>query len=193
MKNSFYSFLKRYFLLKYITIQFFLFLVFLLNFLVNFFPFHFWKKFICFLFGIKIGRHSTLCSRIRFLGIGNCTIGNRSIINQCCTIDNRSKLEIGSNVSIAANSAIWTRGHDVNNNNFKITSKPVFIDDYVCIFSNCTILPGVNLQKGCVVYPGSVVFKSFSEDSIIGGNPAKFIKYRTNNYTYKIDANFWFN
>lgn len=193
MKNNLYIFIKKYSFIKYLAIQFFLFLVLLLNLLINISPFHFWKKFICFLFGIKIGKGVTLCSHIRFLGIGNCTIGDNSIINRNCVIDNRYKINIGSNVSIAANSSIWTQGHNVNDYNFSITSKPVVIGNYVCVFSNCIILPGVILKKGCVVYPGSVVYKSFPKNSVIGGNPAKFLKLRNENYTYNINAQFWFN
>ncbi len=41
------------------------------------------------------------------------------------------------------------------------------------------ILKGVVLGEGVVVASGSVVTKSFDDYSIIGGNPAKFIRKTT--------------
>ena len=50
------------------------------------------------------------------------------------------------------------------------------IGDRVWIGDKATILPGVRLGSGCVVAANSVVTKSFPENCIIGGVPAKLIK-----------------
>ena len=49
------------------------------------------------------------------------------------------------------------------------------------IGARVTILPGVKIKKGCIIGAGAVVTKSFEEYSVIGGNPAKLIKYRKGN------------
>jgi acetyltransferase-like isoleucine patch superfamily enzyme len=56
--------------------------------------------------------------------------------------------------------------------------KPVSIGDDCWIGVNSVILPGVTLGKGCVVAAGAVVASSFSEYSIVGGVPARLLKYR---------------
>lgn len=59
------------------------------------------------------------------------------------------------------------------------TSKgPIIVQDEVWIGTDTTILSGVTLEKGCIVAAGSVVTKTVPAFSIVGGNPAKVIKYR---------------
>jgi acetyltransferase-like isoleucine patch superfamily enzyme len=56
--------------------------------------------------------------------------------------------------------------------------KPVTIGDDCWIGVNAVILPGVTLGKGCVVAAGAVVTGSFAEYSVIGGVPARLLRYR---------------
>lgn len=39
-----------------------------------------------------------------------------------------------------------------------------------------TILPGVNIGKGCIIAAGSVVTKDVPDNTMVGGVPAKQIK-----------------
>jgi maltose O-acetyltransferase len=55
--------------------------------------------------------------------------------------------------------------------------KPVVIDD-VWIGGHVIILPGVHIGKGAIVGAGAVVTKDVPEYAIVGGSPAKVIKYR---------------
>lgn len=56
----------------------------------------------------------------------------------------------------------------------------IVINDDVWIGINCTIMSGVTIGKGAIIAAGSVVTKDVDEYSIVGGNPAKLIKYRFN-------------
>lgn len=60
----------------------------------------------------------------------------------------------------------------------------VIVEDYVWIGTNVTLCPGVHISRGCLVAAGSVCVKSkeYPPYTIIGGNPAKVIKYR---FTYE--------
>ena len=55
---------------------------------------------------------------------------------------------------------------------------PIVINDDVWIATDSIILSGVNVGKGAVIAAGSVVVKDVPPYSIVGGNPAKVIKYR---------------
>lgn len=54
----------------------------------------------------------------------------------------------------------------------------IVICDDVWIGMDSIIMSGITIGKGAVIAAGSVVVKDVPEFSIVGGNPAKFIKYR---------------
>ncbi|WP_026882534.1 CatB-related O-acetyltransferase [Clostridium akagii] len=58
------------------------------------------------------------------------------------------------------------------------TKGPIIVQDDVWIGFNSIILSGVTVGKGAVIAAGSVVTKSVPPYAIVGGNPAKVIKYR---------------
>ncbi|MBJ7883159.1 DapH/DapD/GlmU-related protein, partial [Gelidibacter salicanalis] len=55
---------------------------------------------------------------------------------------------------------------------------PVIIEDDVWIGRNVVILPGIRISSGSIVGANSVVTKNICANSIVGGVPAKFIKFR---------------
>lgn len=54
---------------------------------------------------------------------------------------------------------------------------PVMIHDHVMIGTRCIILKGVTIGEGAVIAAGSVVTKDVPAHCIVGGNPAKILKY----------------
>ena len=54
----------------------------------------------------------------------------------------------------------------------------IIIDNDVWIGSNVTVLPGVHIKNGVVCLAGSVITKDVEAYAIVGGVPAKTIKYR---------------
>jgi acetyltransferase-like isoleucine patch superfamily enzyme len=129
----------------------------------------------------KLGYRSSIGLGFEFYRLGNIFIGRNTIINRDCLFDNRALIKIGENVSISRNVQIYTGGHNVKSEFFELTLSDVNIGDYAVIFSRVTILPGVKIGKGAVVYPGSVVVKDVYDLEIVGGNPASKIGMRNPN------------
>lgn len=107
-------------------------------------------------------------------------LGDNIKINNCLTIIcDSTTIEIGSNVYIGHSVEIIDSDfHALNplersGNTFRAAS--VKIGNHVFIGSRVTILKGVTLGDNCVVAHSAVVTKSFPDNSIIGGNPAKLI------------------
>ena len=74
---------------------------------------------------------------------------------------------IGNNVWIAPGVQIVSADHDLYE---------IEIGDNCWLAANVVILPGVKLGNHVVVAAGAVVTKSFPDDCLIGGVPAKLIK-----------------
>lgn len=109
-------------------------------------------------------------------------IGENTRIHGSC-LHAYKAIEIGNNCLIAANCQIIdASGHDTyldhpsKRINSKGVVKSVKIGNNCWIGTSTIILPGTILGNNCIIAAGSIVSGVFKENSLIAGNPAKFIK-----------------
>lgn len=141
-------------------------------------PFHFIRRWVYKLAGVRIGRGSTIHMWCNFFKPSGITIGEDTIIGDHTFLDGRAPLKIGNHVAIASQVLIYNSEHDVNREDFSAIYGSVIIEDYVFIGPRVTILPGVKIGKGAVVAAGAVVTKVVPSYKIVGGVPAKEIGER---------------
>lgn len=108
-------------------------------------------------------------------------IGDNTIINNNASIiSDGASITIGKNCLIGPSVEIYdTDFHEIDPALRVLKSpipKKVIIHDNVFIGSGVKILKGVTIGNNCVIGAGSVVVKSFPDNCIIAGNPAKKIK-----------------
>ncbi len=91
---------------------------------------------------------------------------------------------IGNDVMMGTNCIIYTVNHKFDDTSVLMRtqgnqdSKPVVIGDDVWIGGRVTILPGVHIGNGAVIGAGAVVTKDVPDYAVVGGNPARIIKFR---------------
>lgn len=108
------------------------------------------------------------------------SFGNNIHINNAFSIVSEERVDIGDKTFIGYNcNIVDSNFHDLNPNkrNQKDPEpESVSIGNNVFIGNDVTILKGVTLGNNVVVAACSVVTKSFPDNVIIGGNPAKLIR-----------------
>ena len=138
---------------------------------------------------ISCGHHVTFKpSTSNIKGIENMSFGNYVRIHKYATIfSSDAKLIIGNKVALGPKVTIMTGNHatdtigtfmwDVHDKKDGL-DKDVIIEDEIWVGSNVTILSGAHISRGCVIAAGAIVNKYIPPYSIVGGIPAKVLKYR---------------
>lgn len=112
-------------------------------------------------------------------------IGHNVLLNQETKIGAQNGVTIGNYVLISYNVNLVSADHSFQNPSFPILKQglyggPIKIEDDVFIGANAVVLPGVKIGRGAIVGANAVVTKNVEPYTIVGGVPAKFIKYRFN-------------
>ncbi|WP_192020216.1 acyltransferase [Lacticaseibacillus paracasei] len=143
---------------------------------------------------ISVGEGSSLGTDTRLEAISryeeqtfipNLFIGKRVRINQRLHVGVISKIDIGDDVLIGTNVLITDHSHGagviedrriapVKRNLY--SKGPVKIGNKCWICDNAVILPGVIIGNNVTVAAGAIVTKSFPDNCVVGGNPARILK-----------------
>lgn len=109
----------------------------------------------------------------------NIYVGENFYANFGCVILDIAEVRIGKNCMIAPQVGIYAATHPIDpierNSGLELGSA-VTIGDNCWIGGHAVINPGVTLGDNVVVASGAVVTKSFGDNVVIGGNPARVLK-----------------
>ena len=113
----------------------------------------------------------------------NATIGNNSELGTRCMI--QANVSIGDNVIMGPDVKIYSRNHRFDRIDIPIqmqgkTYHETIIGNDVWLGANVIITAGCKISNHVIVAAGAVVTKDIPEYAIVGGVPAKILKYRTN-------------
>ena len=111
--------------------------------------------------------------------------GSRIHLSYCANLGENLRiignghLYVGKHVMIGPDVMIITSDHKILPEGFDgYVNKAVVIDDYAWIGARAIILKGVNIGKWAVIGAGAVVTKNVPDYAVVGGNPAKIIRFR---------------
>ena len=110
-------------------------------------------------------------------------IGKHSELGSNCIIQSGAKL--GDYVIMGPDVKIYTKNHGTQRTDIPIAVqeweyKEVVIGNDVWLGANVIITPGVKIGNHVIVAAGAVVTKDVPDFALIGGVPARVIKYRNN-------------
>ena len=113
-----------------------------------------------------------------------CDFGNRVkfgknvFINHSAIFSASGGIEFEDGVSLAPGVRIATINHDFNERHTKYTYGKVTIKKNAWLGIGVTVCPGVTIGEYAVVGAGAVVTKDVPAYAVVGGVPAKIIKYQ---------------
>ena len=88
------------------------------------------------------------------------------------------EIVVGDQSVVSQGVKLCTASHDLTSKIMELCVRPIVIGSNAWIAGWSIILPGVVIGDGVVVAAGAVVIKDVEPWTVVGGNPAKFIKRR---------------
>ncbi len=144
-------------------------------------PFFAYRRFILRIFGAKIGKNVNIYPSSEIYFPWNLQIGSWSAIGENALIYNLGKVVIGNKVTISHKAHICAGSHDYCDPTLPLIKPKIVLQDQVWIAAEAFIAPGVTVGEGAVVGARSAVFRDVEPWTVVGGNPARFIKKRVIN------------
>lgn len=134
---------------------------------------------------LKKGINVYISPSVEIYSPQNMTIGDNVHIQFDCKFFAEGGVSVGEGCVFAHEVQILTRNHNYDSEDLEMIpydsryiNKPVTIGEYCWVGARVIILPGVTIGKGVVIGAGSVVTKDIPDYAIVGGDPAKIIRYR---------------
>jgi putative colanic acid biosynthesis acetyltransferase WcaF len=137
-----------------------------------------WKRFLLRCFGAKIHRTSVVYSSARIYMPWNLEMDEYSCLSPEVDCYNVDKVKIGAHAVVSQKCYLCTASHDVSSRLHPLITAPIVVKDQAWLGASAYIGMGVEVGQGAVVGATASVYKDVEAWTIVGGNPAKFIKKR---------------
>lgn len=113
---------------------------------------------------------------------GYINIGDDFIIQSFVLLDGIGGIEIGNQVMLGTHVQVYSSNHEMKREKpirfQSLELRRTVIGNDVWVGGNAVILGGVTIGDGAVIGAGAIVTKDVPPYAIMGGNPARLIRYR---------------
>ena len=137
-----------------------------------------WRCWLLRVFGAKIGAHCAVRNSCKIWQPWNLEVGDWVALSEDCDIYAVDKIKIGSRTTVSRGAFLCSASHDIASTTMELTHEPITIGSDAWVAGHAIVLPGVTIGDGAVVGAGAVVTHDVEAWTVVGGNPAKFIKRR---------------
>ena len=137
-----------------------------------------WKRMLLRLFGAKIHATAVVYSSARVYYPANLTMDRYSCLASEVDCYNVAPIHIGANTTVSQGAFLCTASHDITDPLNPLITAPITIADQAWIGARAYIAMGVSVGQGAIVGATASVYKDVEPWTVVGGNPAKFIKKR---------------
>jgi putative colanic acid biosynthesis acetyltransferase WcaF len=137
-----------------------------------------WRNFILCCFGAQIHSRAGVYSSAKIWCPWKLEMKENAWIGPGVNCYNADWIRLGKNVTISQGTYLCTASHDITNSQNLLITAPIIVEEQSWIAAEAFIMMGVTIGQGAVVGARACVFKDVEPWTVVGGNPAKFIKKR---------------
>lgn len=140
-----------------------------------------WRIFLLKIFGAKVTWKSSVYSTTKIWAPWNLEMEDHAGIGPHTIIYNQDIIHIGKYSKVSQHCYLCTAGHDIselNNAKTGLIIAPIIIKDKAWIGTKAFINMGVTIGEGAVIGATASIYKDVEAWTVVGGNPAQFIKKR---------------
>lgn len=139
---------------------------------------NFVRLFLLRLFGADIPHHAFVYGSCKIWAPWNLAIGEYSCIGPNVELYNKAPIVIGNHAVVSQGAKLYTASHDISDVKFSLVTESIRVGNRAWIASHAFVGMGVIIGEGAVVGATASVYKDVEPWTVVGGNPAKFIKNR---------------
>ena len=137
-----------------------------------------WRRFIYRSFGAKMADTASVHASANVFMPWNLEMAPYSVIGDNAEIYNPTLVKLGRNCVVSQHAYLCATGHNIYSSKHEQVDKPIILEDRSWVATSAFIGMGVTIGEGAVVGARACVFKDVAPWTVVGGNPAKFIKER---------------
>ena len=137
-----------------------------------------WKIFLLRSFGAKIAKNAYVYSSANIFMPWNLIMEEHACIASGVDCYNAAPIIIKKNATVSQRTYLCTASHNISSSLQEQIEKPIIIEPNAWVAAEAFIGPGVTIGEGAVVGARACVYKDVKPWTVVGGNPAKYIKDR---------------
>lgn len=137
-----------------------------------------WKRMLLRLFGAKIAPMAVVYSSAKIYYPANLIMDDYACLASGVDCYNVAPITVGKFATVSQKATLCTASHDITSPTHDLITAPIVIEPQSWIGTEAFVGMGVTIGEGAVVGARAAVFKTVEPWSVVGGNPAKFIKKR---------------
>jgi len=142
-------------------------------------PFWGWRQGLLRFFGAQIGREVHIYPSVQITIPWNLSIGDQAAVGDRAILYALGPITLAERATVSQGAHLCAGTHDYRDSTMPLLKLPIVIEHDVWVCADAFIGPGVTVGARAIVGARTVVMKDVEPGAIMIGNPAKFIRRRS--------------
>lgn len=137
-----------------------------------------WKRTLLRMFGARMAPTAIVYAEAKVFMPWQLTMDDHACLASGVDCYNAAPIHIGAYATVSQRAYLCTAGHDITDPDHRQTQAPISIGPRAWVCAEAFVGQGVTIGEGAVVAARAVAVKDVDPWTVVGGNPARFIKRR---------------